>query len=192
MGERSLHTREVAGSNPAAPIRQAACDRRASRQPGGFEGSLRSMCIESPMILLVTERPDVEEAVRHFGIAASHAPAVANGGDDLSLVGMDHLLELDPESLEVSQYSRRRSLCDVEAAADSDGSRRDVRLVESKSGSNSSRRHIKTGQSPPRRPAARSPRSPATSPAQYPAGSGVGVSVLLRQPHGFEGLGAVR
>ena len=29
--------------------------------------------------------------------------------------------------------------------------------------------------------AARSPRSPATSPAQYPAGSGVGVSVLLRQ-----------
>ena len=32
------------------------------------------------------------------------------------------------------------------------------------------------------------PRSPATSPAQYPAGSGVGVSVLLRQPHGFEGL----
>src|SRR4051794_26806561 len=38
---------------------------------------------------------------------------------------------------------------------------------------------------------ARSPRSPATSPAQYPAGSGVGVSVLLRQPHGFEGLGWV-
>ena len=31
-------------------------------------------------------------------------------------------------------------------------------------------------------------RSPATSPAQYPAGSGVGVSVLLRQPQGFEGL----
>ena len=30
--------------------------------------------------------------------------------------------------------------------------------------------------------------SPATSPAQYPAGSGVGVSVLLRQAHGFEGL----
>src|SRR5436190_21685758 len=29
--------------------------------------------------------------------------------------------------------------------------------------------------------------SPATSPAQYPAGSGVGVSVLLRPPHGFEG-----
>ena len=36
------------------------------------------------------------------------------------------------------------------------------------------------------------PRSPATSPAQYPAGSGVGVSVLLRQAHGFEGLGSVR
>src|SRR3954467_8184400 len=35
---------------------------------------------------------------------------------------------------------------------------------------------------------ARSPRSPGTSPAQYPAGSGVGVSVLLRQAHGFEGL----
>src|ERR1051325_3660695 len=35
---------------------------------------------------------------------------------------------------------------------------------------------------------ARPPRSPATSPAQYPAGSGVGVSVLLRQPHGFEGF----
>src|SRR5437762_5303705 len=35
---------------------------------------------------------------------------------------------------------------------------------------------------------ARSPRSPATSPAQYPAGSGVGVSVLFRQPHGFEGF----
>src|SRR5689334_14302451 len=35
------------------------------------------------------------------------------------------------------------------------------------------------------------PRSPATSPAQYPAGSGLGVSVLLRQPHGFEGLGVV-
>ncbi len=34
------------------------------------------------------------------------------------------------------------------------------------------------------------PRSPATSPAQYLAGSGVGVSVLLRQPHGFEGRGA--
>src|SRR5256885_1445888 len=34
--------------------------------------------------------------------------------------------------------------------------------------------------------------SPATSPAQYPAGSGVGVSVLLRQPHGFEGLLAPR
>src|SRR5207247_1712638 len=30
--------------------------------------------------------------------------------------------------------------------------------------------------------------SPATSPAQYPAGSGVGVSVLLRQPDGFEGV----
>ena len=41
----------------------------------------------------------------------------------------------------------------------------------------------------PRSPRARSPRSPATSPAQYPAGSGVGVSVLLRQAHGFEGLG---
>src|SRR3954462_14377927 len=34
----------------------------------------------------------------------------------------------------------------------------------------------------------KSPRFPATSPAQYPAGSGVGVSVLLRQPQGFEGL----
>ena len=34
----------------------------------------------------------------------------------------------------------------------------------------------------------RSPRSPATSPAQYPAGSGVGVNVLVRQPHGFEGF----
>src|SRR3954454_23311385 len=34
--------------------------------------------------------------------------------------------------------------------------------------------------------------SSATSPAQYPAGSGVGVSVLLRQPHGFEGLRMVR
>src|SRR5439155_781241 len=32
------------------------------------------------------------------------------------------------------------------------------------------------------------PRSPATSPAQYPAASGVGVSVLLRQAHGFEGF----
>src|SRR5687768_7752809 len=31
-------------------------------------------------------------------------------------------------------------------------------------------------------------RSPATSPAQYRAGSGVGVSVLLGQPHGFEGF----
>src|SRR3954447_18006362 len=40
----------------------------------------------------------------------------------------------------------------------------------------------------PRSHHARSPRSPATSPAQYPAGSGVGVSVLLRQPEGFEGL----
>src|SRR4051812_20129592 len=29
---------------------------------------------------------------------------------------------------------------------------------------------------------------PATSAPQYPAGSGVGVSVLLRQPGGFEGL----
>src|ERR1043166_258788 len=38
--------------------------------------------------------------------------------------------------------------------------------------------------------ARRSPRSPATSPAQYPAGSGVGVSVLLREPQGLEGLGA--
>src|SRR6185503_15605838 len=36
----------------------------------------------------------------------------------------------------------------------------------------------------------RSRRSPATSPEQYPAGSGVGVSVLLRQPHGFEGRSA--
>src|SRR4051794_13770221 len=47
---------------------------------------------------------------------------------------------------------------------------------------------------PRRRPAgarslgAPAPCSPATSPAQYPAGSGVCVSVLLRQPHGFEGL----
>src|SRR3954447_17749570 len=47
---------------------------------------------------------------------------------------------------------------------------------------------------PRRRPArarslgAPAPCSPATSPAQYPAGSGVGVTVLLRQPHGFEGL----
>src|SRR3954469_5338147 len=40
----------------------------------------------------------------------------------------------------------------------------------------------------PRSHHARSPRSPATSPAQYPAGSGVGVSVLLKQPEGF-GLG---
>ena len=39
---------------------------------------------------------------------------------------------------------------------------------------------------------ARSPRSPATSPAQYPAGSGVGVSVLLRQAHGFEGFRLVQ
>src|SRR5687767_8971949 len=45
------------------------------------------------------------------------------------------------------------------------------------------------GAPPPPKHAARSPRSPATSPAQYPAGSGVGVSVLLRQPHGFEGFG---
>src|SRR6476661_1741288 len=43
----------------------------------------------------------------------------------------------------------------------------------------------------PRRSPATSPRSPATSPAQYPAGSGVGVSVLLRQPHRFEGLSLV-
>ena len=33
-------------------------------------------------------------------------------------------------------------------------------------------------------PASLAPRSPATSPAQYPAGSGVGVSVLLRRPYG--------
>src|SRR3954447_20122601 len=51
---------------------------------------------------------------------------------------------------------------------------------------------------PRRRPArarslgAPAPCSPATLPAQYPAGSGVGVSVLLRQPHGFEGLGLGR
>jgi hypothetical protein len=30
--------------------------------------------------------------------------------------------------------------------------------------------------------------SPATSPVQYPAGSGLGVSVLLQQAHGFEGI----
>src|SRR5689334_25351995 len=41
----------------------------------------------------------------------------------------------------------------------------------------------------PRRQLLRPPRSPATSPAQYPAGSGIGVSVLLRQPHSFEGFG---
>jgi hypothetical protein len=29
-------------------------------------------------------------------------------------------------------------------------------------------------------------RNPDDSAAQYPAGSGLGVSVLLRQPHGFE------
>jgi hypothetical protein len=33
---------------------------------------------------------------------------------------------------------------------------------------------------------AQAPRSPATSPAQYLAGSGVGVSVLFRQPQSFE------
>src|SRR4029079_11177222 len=37
-----------------------------------------------------------------------------------------------------------------------------------------------------RRRPARSRRSPATSPAQYPAGSGVGVCVLLRQPYGLK------
>src|SRR3954447_6905867 len=47
---------------------------------------------------------------------------------------------------------------------------------------------------PRRRPArarslgAPAPCSPATSPAQYPAGSGVGVNVWLRQAHGFEGF----
>src|SRR5215210_7944000 len=40
-------------------------------------------------------------------------------------------------------------------------------------------------------PNARSPLSPATSTAQYPAGSGVGVSVFLGQPGGFEGLLAI-
>src|SRR5437867_1706099 len=33
--------------------------------------------------------------------------------------------------------------------------------------------------------------SPATSPAQYPAGSGVCGSVLVREPHGFEGFGVI-
>src|SRR3954469_13836455 len=42
----------------------------------------------------------------------------------------------------------------------------------------------------PRRLSARSPRSPATRP-QYPAGSGVGVSVFLRETGGFEGLTSV-
>ena len=36
---------------------------------------------------------------------------------------------------------------------------------------------------------ARAPRSPATSPAQYPAGSGVGVSVLLREADGSRASG---
>src|SRR4051812_24531554 len=38
-----------------------------------------------------------------------------------------------------------------------------------------------------RRSIAPAPRFLATSPAQYPAGSGVGVSALLRQAHGFKG-----
>ena len=40
----------------------------------------------------------------------------------------------------------------------------------------------------PPMPPAPAPRFPATSPAQYRAGSGVGVSVLLRQADGFDGF----
>ena len=61
------------------------------------------------------------------------------------------------------------------------------RLLQRSRGTPRGHRRCKPGKRP-----ARSPRSPATSPAQYPAGSGVGVSVLLRQPHGFEGLGRRR
>ena len=53
VGERSLHTREVAGSKPAAPIRRVAL----LRQPGGFEGFL--------LLAVVLELSDQSVAERH-------------------------------------------------------------------------------------------------------------------------------
>ena len=64
-----------------------------------------------------------------------------------------------------------------------------LREQDSTSGSHQVPLGAKSPPFQPSKSSARSARSPATSPAQYPAGSAVEVSVLLRQPHGFEGFG---
>ena len=42
----------------------------------------------------------MEEAVPYLGIAPSHPPAILDGGDDMLLIGVEHLFQLDVEILE--------------------------------------------------------------------------------------------
>ena len=160
------------------------------RQPGGFEGFLA----------VIEAAP--ESRISRSAIGKSSKPC--------------HRPELASRALaasaEVTQASHlrgralrrpraRKSGADVEPGLATSGDSC-VTVTAALDGRRSARRSPSRRPSAPERrrsparlkledSAARSPRSPATSPAQYPAGSGVGVSVLLRQPHGFEGFGRV-
>jgi hypothetical protein len=50
--------------------------------------------------LALTEGENLKETIRYLGIAPAQPPAVADAGDHLLLVGVDHLFDLGMEVLE--------------------------------------------------------------------------------------------
>src|SRR5687768_1403688 len=67
------------------------------RQPHGFEGPFPVAVDREASDLAVSKSPDVEEAIPHLRIASFHPPAVADAGDYLLLVSVNHLFDLDTE-----------------------------------------------------------------------------------------------
>lgn len=73
----------------------------------------------------------MEETIPDLGTAPPHPPAVADDGDHLPLVGVDHLLDLVPKVLEDLPVGAQRLLRGVESHNDSDVGPgiREVRLI---------------------------------------------------------------
>jgi hypothetical protein len=101
-----------------AAARRSQMGKVLLRQPGGFEGVV-SLAVRRPADdPSVAERPHVEEGVPDLGIASLQPSAIADGGYDMGLVGVDHLGEVDPEVVERFPVLAQRRLGGLDAVDD--------------------------------------------------------------------------
>jgi hypothetical protein len=71
----------------------------------------------------------LKEVIPNLGISPSHSPAVADGGDHLALVGVNHPPQIEMNALERVPVAQLL-LCDMEAVRSARDAHRDFGQVE--------------------------------------------------------------